>query len=146
MNLVRFKPATTTWPAFDNIFDDFFKDISKTVGRDSSTYARPAVNIVENKEGFSIELAAPGLTKEDFNVSVEKNTLTISADKEAKQEEDVKYRRKEFSYFSFKRSFHLPNSIDANNITAKYENGVLSLALAKKEEAKEKPARTIEIG
>lgn len=146
MNLVRFKPATTTWPAFDNIFDDFFKDISKTVGRDSSTYARPAVNIVENKEGFSIELAAPGLTKEDFNVSVEKNTLTISANKEAKQEEDVKYRRKEFSYFSFKRSFHLPNSIDANNITAKYENGVLSLALAKKEEAKEKPARTIEIG
>lgn len=146
MNLVRFKPATTTWPAFDNIFDDFFKDISKTVGRDNSTYARPAVNIVENKEGFSIELAAPGLTKEDFNVSVEKNTLTISANKEAKQAEDNKYRRKEFSYFSFKRSFHLPNSIDANNITAKYENGVLTLALAKKEEAKEKPARTIEIG
>jgi len=146
MNLVRFKPATTTWPAFDNIFDDFFKDISKTVGRDNSTYTRPAVNIVENKEGFSIELAAPGLTKEDFNVSVEKKTLTISANKEAKQEEDNKYRRKEFSYFSFKRSFHLPSSIDANNITAKYENGILTLALAKKEEAKEKPARTIEIG
>ncbi|NRB47852.1 MAG: Hsp20/alpha crystallin family protein [Saprospiraceae bacterium] len=146
MNLVRFKPAATTWPTFDRIFDDFFKDIGTTVGRDNFVNSKPAVNIVENKDGFALEVAAPGLTKDDFNVSVEKNTLTISASKENKQEEDGKYRRREFSYFTFKRSFHLPNTIDANNITAKYENGVLSLQLAKKEEAKEKPARTIEIG
>ena len=145
MNLVRFKPAATTWPTFDRVFDDFFKDISTTVGRDSFVNSKPAVNIVENEDGFAIELAAPGLTKEDFNVSVEKNTLTISASKE-NNEEANNYRRREFSYFTFKRSFHLPNSIDANNITAKYENGVLSLQLAKKEEAKDKPARTIEIG
>ena len=131
MNLVRFKPATT-WPTFDRIFDDFFKDITTTVGHDNFVTSRPAVNIVENEDGFALELAAPGLTKDDFNVSVEKNTLTISASKETKQEEKDNYRRREFSYFSFKRSFHLPNSIDANNITAKYENGVLTLQLAKK--------------
>lgn len=144
MNLVRFKPATT-WPTFDRIFDDFFKDVTTTVGRDNFAASRPAVNIVENKDGFALELAAPGLTRDDFNVSVEKNTLTISASKETEQDEEGKYRRREFSYFSFKRSFHLPESIDANNISAKYENGVLSLQLAKKEEAKEKPVRTIEI-
>ncbi len=91
-------------------------------------------------------MAAPGLNKEDFNISVEKNTLTINANKEANTEEGNKYRRKEFSYLSFHRTFHLPNTIDSNAITAKYENGILQLTLSKKEEAKEKPARNIEIG
>lgn len=145
MSLVRFKPATT-WPTFDRMFDDFFKDISSTVGNDSLVKSRPAVNIIETKDGFSLDIAAPGLRKEDFNISVEKNTLTITANKETSVEEGTKFRRREFNYLSFQRSFHLPNTIDANAITAKYENGILQLALSKKEEAKEKPARTIDIG
>ncbi|MCL4163679.1 UNVERIFIED_CONTAM: hypothetical protein GTU68_012764 [Idotea baltica] len=128
------------------MFDDFFKDISSTVGNDSLVKSRPAVNIIETKDGFSLDIAAPGLSKEDFNISVEKNTLTITANKETSVEEGTKFRRREFNYLSFQRSFHLPNTIDANAITAKYENGILQLALSKKEEAKEKPARTIDIG
>lgn len=145
MSLVRFKPAAT-WPTFDRMFDDFFKDITATVGNDNLVKSRPAVNIIETKDGFSLEVAAPGLNKEDFNISVEKNTLTINANKEANTEEGNKYRRKEFSYLSFQRTFHLPNTIDSNAITAQYENGILQLTLSKKEEAKEKPARNIEIG
>lgn len=145
MSLVRFKPAAT-WPTFDRMFDDFFKDITTTVGNDNLVKSRPAVNIIETKDGFSLEVAAPGLNKEDFNISVEKNTLTINANKEANIEEGNKYRRREFNYLSFQRTFHLPNTIDANAITAKYENGILHLTLSKKEEAKEKPARNIEIG
>ncbi|MEZ5040698.1 MAG: Hsp20/alpha crystallin family protein [Saprospiraceae bacterium] len=144
MNLVKFKPAAT-WSTFDQLFDGLLKDVTTTLGTDGFVGSRPAVNISENKESFLLELAAPGLNKEDFKVSVEKNMLTVAANKETKSEEGNQYRRREFNYLSFKRSFHLPSSIDANAINATYENGVLYLTLSKKEEAKEKPARLIEI-
>jgi HSP20 family protein len=106
----------------------------------------PAVNVVENKEGFRIEVAAPGLQKTDFKLNLEKNQLTISAQKEVKDEEsNEKYTRREFKYSSFQRSFTLPNSVDGDKIEANYHEGILSIALPKREEAKEKPARTIEI-
>jgi HSP20 family protein len=106
----------------------------------------PAVNVLENKEGFKIEVAAPGLQKGDFKLNLEKNQLTISAQKEQKEEENTeKYTRKEFKYSSFQRTFTLPNSIDGEKIAATYTDGILSVTLPKREEAKEKPAREIEI-
>lgn len=108
----------------------------------------PAVNVVENQESFRIEVAAPGLKKEDFKLNLNHNNLTISASKEESNEEkkDEKYTRREFSYTSFQRTFTLPTSIDVENIRASYADGVLSIELPKREEAKVKPPRQIEIG
>jgi len=108
----------------------------------------PAVNVVEHGDGFRIEVAAPGLKKEDFKLNLNHNNLTVSASREetneAKQEE--KYMRREFSYTTFQRTFTLPTSIDADNIQASYTDGVLKVELPKRQEAKVKPARQIEIG
>lgn len=106
----------------------------------------PAVNIIEEKDDFSIEVAAPGLDKKDFKIDLDHNVLTISSEKkDEKKEEDKKFMRREFSYTSFKRSFTLPNTVDAEKIEAKHKDGVLSITMPKKEEAKEKPARQIKI-
>ena len=107
----------------------------------------PAVNVVENKEGFRIEVAAPGLQKSDFKLNLEKNQLTISAQKEQKEGEEAneKYSRREFKYSSFQRTFTLPNSVDGEKIVAAYADGILKVELPKREEAIEKPLREIEI-
>ncbi|HPM92242.1 MAG TPA: Hsp20/alpha crystallin family protein [Bacteroidales bacterium] len=108
--------------------------------------ATPAVNIIESKDDYRIEVAAPGLDKADFRINIENNILTISAEKEEKQEEkDEKVMRREFNYSSFSRSFTLPDSMDTEKISARHKDGVLNVILPKKEEAKEKPARTIKI-
>ena len=110
----------------------------------------PAVNVVEHNDGFRIEVAAPGLKKEDFKLSLNHNNLTISAYQETQKEDQdtngEKYARREFSYSSFQRTFTLPGSIDADNIQANYADGVLKISLPKRDEAKVKPARQIEIG
>lgn len=106
----------------------------------------PAVNIIESKDDFAIEVAAPGLEKKDFNVDVHNNVLTISSQKEFKDEQrDEKVMRREFSYTAFKRSFSLPDGADSDKIKASYKDGILTVTIAKKEEAKEKPARQISI-
>ncbi len=110
----------------------------------------PAVNVVEHQDGFRIEVAAPGLKKEDFKLNLNHNNLTISAYQESKKEETEqngeKYTRREFSYSSFQRTFTLPTSVDAESIQATYADGVLKIELPKREEAKVKPPRQIEIG
>lgn len=110
----------------------------------------PAVNVVEHQDGFRIDVAAPGLKKEDFKLNLNHNNLTISAyqetQKEDKESNGEKYTRREFSYSSFQRTFTLPTSIDADNIRASYTDGVLKIDVPKREEAKVKPARQIEIG
>ena len=106
----------------------------------------PAVNIRENGKEFSIELSVPGFSKNDFKVNVADDVLTISAEKqEEKKEENERFTRKEFSYNSFARSFALPKSASGEKIDAKYENGVLKLALPKKEEAKTSPKKEIKV-
>ncbi len=107
--------------------------------------SRPAVNVIEGKEGFRLEIAAPGLNKSDFDINVEKNVLTISAKVEKENAEKVNYSRREFNYNEFNRTFQLPKTIDTTKIDAAFNNGILTLTLAKKEEAKELPARKIEI-
>jgi len=133
-------------PFFSVLSDPFFSD---NFLNDSEWNNCPAVNIAENKDSFRIEVAAPGLEKEDFHINVEKNVLTISSEKESKSESkdknDDKYYRKEFNFSSFKRSFSLPEYADTDKIKANHANGVLNVFIPKREEAKEKPARVISI-
>ncbi len=113
-------------------------------GLENKSSSVPAVNVKDNEKDFELDLAVPGMKKDDFNIEVDNNVLTISAEVKSSEEEGTgKYTRKEFAFASFKRSFNLPKSIDADNITADYENGILKLTLPKKEEALPKPKRSI---
>ncbi|MGM0530911.1 MAG: Hsp20/alpha crystallin family protein [Bacteroidota bacterium] len=106
----------------------------------------PAVNVVENENNYTIEVAAPGLNKKDFNVSVDDGVLTISSEKEQSDEEERgDYKRREFCYTSFKRSFNLPTNVDAENIKAKHKNGVLYVIMPKKETAEKPEKKAIDI-
>ncbi|MFT7611238.1 MAG: HSP20 family protein [Parvicellaceae bacterium] len=109
-------------------------------------FSLPAVNVKETDESFEIEVAAPGMKKDDFNVNIENGILKISSEKEEESEEvDENYTRKEFSYSSFGRSFTLPDSINSEKINAKYDAGVLRIELAKNEEAKRRLSKSIDI-
>lgn len=121
---------------FPSIFDDFSvlrnlfqQGVSKPVN------SLPSVNVKETEGAYELEIAAPGLSKEDFKVDIDGQTLTISAEKEIKKEEkEETYTRKEFSYASFKRSFNLPErTVETDKITAKYVDGVLLLNIPKVE-------------
>lgn len=107
----------------------------------------PAVNIRENEESFMIEMAAPGLAKDNFRVNLDRNHLVISSElKEEKNENGEKLSRREFSYQSFQRSFTLPEGIiDGDKISAKYNNGILMVSIPKRDEVKPKPAKEIDI-
>lgn len=106
---------------------------------------RPAVNIIETDDNYRIELAAPGLGKEDFHLNVEDSVLTISAKKEMEKKEGENFTRREFNYNEFTHSFSLSEVIDLEQISAVFNQGILVVTLAKKEEAKPQPARKIEI-
>ena len=130
------------------VFDKFIADVFKTpIFNDEvkTGTATPSVNVAENAGEYRLEVAAPGLTKEDFKVNIEDNTLTISAEKKVENEtkEGEKYLRREFGYTAFQRSFTLPETIDIANIKATYENGVLHLSLPKVEV--KKASKTIDI-
>lgn len=106
-------------------------------------FGHPAVNISETEEDFKIEIVAPGFDKSDFKLDIDKELLTISAKLE-EGDSKVNYTRREFETRSFKRSFHLPNTVELDGIHASYDSGILRVALPKKEAAKA-PARTIEV-
>jgi HSP20 family protein len=107
----------------------------------------PAVNVTENEQGYQLELAAPGLKKEDFKISINQNRLTISVQQESSDTENApRYLRKEFSFQSFQRVFHLPKTVEDAQIEATYQEGILTLVLPKKAEAQPKPIREIAIG
>jgi HSP20 family protein len=106
----------------------------------------PAVNIVERQDHFEISLAAPGMKKEDFNVDVEGNMLTISAESEQRKEEtNERHTRREFSYTSFSRAFTLPEGVIKEKIDATYENGLLKLMLPKTDEARKMASKHINV-
>lgn len=152
MNLISFVPTsgrkTATAPSIESMFNEFFNHDFPVSFRNGAVQNSPAVNVVESQDAYRLEVAAPGLAKEDFEVKVDKDLLTISAKKSATTEENKgeKYTRTEFSFVEFNRSFHLPETIDANSIKASYDSGVLNVILEKKPEAKPQPARVIEIG
>jgi HSP20 family protein len=133
---------------FPSIVDEFFgNDLFPRFFMESEKMSNlPAVNIVEGKDDYRIEVAAPGLDKKDFKIDLDNNVLTVSSEKEEKTEDtDDRFMRREFSYASFSRSFALPESVDANKITANHKDGVLSILVPKKEEARVKPAKEIKI-
>ena len=106
----------------------------------------PPVNVVEKDGEYDIELAVPGMNKDDFHVSCDNGLLTIKAEKEEKKEEkDKNYTRREYNYSSFSRSFNLPESVKSDELKAKYENGVLKLTVPKKEFSKAKPKLEVKI-
>ena len=137
MTLVKFnQPGTKT---LNGYLESFLNDFPYTAAP-TSNFNFPAVNIHESKDDYELALNVPGRNKEDFKITVDKNILTVSFDKkEETKDENKKQIKKEFSFQSFKRSFTLDEKIEANNIAAKYENGILTLTLPKKEEVKVQP-------
>ncbi|MFN8245036.1 MAG: Hsp20/alpha crystallin family protein [Ferruginibacter sp.] len=136
MTLVKVNnPATRS---FDGLMKEFFNDFPATFGKTmrEDVFRFPPVNITEKNEAYSIDMAVPGFDKADFQIKLDNQLLTISAEKkEEKNENTDKLIRREFSHKSFSRSFSLDEKIDADHISARYENGVLMLNLPKKAEA-----------
>jgi len=133
-----------------SVFQDFFKPWDRWFDTNGGSLSQmltvPAVNIVEKQDHFEISLAAPGMKKDDFNIDVEGNMLTISAEsEEQKQEKDERHTRREFNYTSFSRAFTLPEGVKKEQIDASYTNGLLKLVLPKTEEARKTPSRHINV-
>lgn len=129
-----------------SIFNDFF-DNDWMVKANATA---PAINVIETEKAYKVELAAPGMTKEDFNVRIdEENNLVISMEKKTENKEEKKdgrYLRREFSYSKFQQTMILPENVDKDHISAQVENGVLNIELPKlSEEEVKKPDRTIEV-
>ena len=127
-------------PVISNIFDELLKDLSIAT-HDNSKIVTPAVNIKETEKEFVVSLAVPGMNKKDFNIDIDIDLLTISSEIKEETEEKVdNYTRKEYNFNSFKRSFTLPkDTIDRENIDAKYKSGELIINIPKKEIIENKP-------
>lgn len=147
MNLI--KRNTDNW--LPSIFDDMFK--TDWMDNGNSGMSRigtsvPAVNIAENGDAFSLEVAAPGKSKGDFNLELDNGVLTISSEEKKEnetRENGGRFTRREFSYSSFKRAFSLPETVDPEKISAQYNDGVLKIDLPKREDAKVQAKRLIDI-
>ena len=128
-------------------WDDFFNDrVFNTNSHVQHKHTSPAVNIIEADNDYKIEVAVPGLSRNDFNIEVEDDVLTISSvEKENKEEKMPNYTRREFNFGSFKRSFQLPETIDQDQIKASHKEGVLSITLVKKEAEVQKAPKQIKV-
>jgi len=130
----------------DRFFDgELFDWTNRNFSNTNTTL--PSVNIKENADAFTVEVAAPGFEKTDFKIELNHNVLTVSSEKklESETKEGEQFTKREFSYQSFTRSFTLPQIADGEKIEAAYDKGILTVSIPKKEEAKPKPARMIEI-
>ncbi|MBT3645497.1 MAG: Hsp20/alpha crystallin family protein [Pelagibacteraceae bacterium] len=145
MSLIKWN-SNDLFPSIDSIWDNFFNRDFLSKGLDLGTKV-PAVNTKETDGSFQVEVAVPGMKKEDFKIDLDNNILTISSEKkEEKDEKDgEKISRREFSYFSFQRSFHLPNNVKEEEISAEYADGLLKLTIPKTETKKIENKKQIEI-
>lgn len=142
MNIVK---RSSLFPS-TSFFDDFLtRDLFDWSGWTSDSTMVPRANIIETNDEFRVEVAAPGLKKEDFQVALDNDMLTIHSEATQPADDNQKYTLKEFNFYSFRRSFHLPNTVDVDQIKATYKDGILSLLIPKKEEARKKPIKTISI-
>ncbi|MBU1010628.1 MAG: Hsp20/alpha crystallin family protein [Bacteroidetes bacterium] len=133
MNLIRFNQHPV------NLLSELMEDFDRNLFiRNAETRGMvPSVNIRENENGFILDLAAPGMKKEDFRIKLDSNVLTISSEQKSENDEsNDKYTRKEFYYSAFSRSFTLPKTIDLDKIKADYKDGILAVSLPKREDAK----------
>ena len=139
MTIIKWHRPNVLSDMFQNFFDPDFDFFSLRV-------TDPAANIIEHPDSFQLELAAPGMKKEDFKINLENSILTISSEiQDEKSEEGKNYTRKEFYYGSFSRSFTLPKTIDFERIKADYDSGILKIMLPKKEEARMEMKKEIRI-
>ena len=135
MTLVNFNNRTrNTAPYFNNVFDSLF---SEAVSKNKMVDKSPNVNIQENETAYVIELAAPGLKKEDFQINLKRDTLSVWAEVKTEETQVAKdYTRKEFDFSLFARSFNLPETADGEKITAEYKDGILVINIGKKDDTK----------
>lgn len=137
MTLVKFNPEnkrSSLMPGFSDVFDSVFND---NFFADRMVSRVPATNISETEDHYHVELAAPGLKKEDFKLNLERNVLNISVEKRKEEKQDERnFSKREYSYSSFVRSFTLPESANENGIQATYNDGILTIDIPKREEAK----------
>jgi len=140
MAIIRWQHRNPLADIVSNIFDSEYNDFFGKRACD------PSANIIEKPEGFELEIAAPGLKKEDFKINLENFVLTVSTEMEdEKREEGKNYTRKEFYFGSFSRSFTLPKLIDTEKIKADYNNGILKIDLPKRDEAELESKKEIKI-
>jgi HSP20 family protein len=141
--------SNQNFPTLSNWLDDIFnRDLIPSVftSNFNTGITLPKVNIKETANDFAVEMAVPGLKKSDFQIDIDNQVLSISTEtKEDNEHKEENYTRREFGYSSFKRTFTLPESVNADKINASYNEGILRILLPKKEEAKQKPARSIKI-
>jgi len=142
----------SSWPAqhpWSRLFGSGFLDLWDGDAIDTV----PSINISDEKDHFAVEMAAPGMKKEDFNIDLSGNLLTISAEKESRtddgdekgEEKKGKYSRREYNYSSFSRSFTLPDNADTEKIEARYQDGILHLRIPKKDEPKKTDSHKIKV-
>lgn len=142
----------TLFPSLPSLLEDFFNRewADSTLANRYYSATLPAVNVQETNDDYRIEVAAPGMKRDEFKVELDNNVLTISSEREDKHEEQDEtrnYTRREFNYQSFQRSFTLPeNKVEGEKIAARYVDGILHITVPKKEEAKVKPVKQITIG
>jgi len=120
-----------------DLFENLFGNTAREPMRKQTYDCEPSTNILENDNGFELQMAIPGVRKEDVKISLEKNVLSISSEKEmVKEDENVKYTRREFVYGTFCRSFTIPETVEVEKIKADFSDGILKIQLPKKEETK----------
>jgi len=139
------------FPSLPSLLEDFFSRdwADSTLANMNHGFTLPAVNVQETNDDFILEVAAPGMKRDDFKVELDNNVLTISSNREEKQgdQNNENFTRREFSYQYFQRSFSLPeNKVEGDKISARYVDGILHITVPKKDEAKVKPIKQISIG
>ncbi|MEH6762960.1 MAG: Hsp20/alpha crystallin family protein [Aequorivita antarctica] len=140
--------SKVNFPVWSNLFDEILnRDLPSFLSSNFNTgITLPKVNIMETADSFMVEMAVPGLKKSDFQIELDNQVLSISTElKEEQEHKEENFTRREFGYSSFKRSFTLPKSVNDEEINATYNQGILNILLPKKEEAKQKPVRSIKI-
>lgn len=145
MSLTKWK-RDELFPTFNSLWDDSFSNDLFNRGLELGT-SLPAVNLSETDTSYHVEVAIPGFKKEDLNINVDNNFLTISSEKKDEKEEKKgkKVTRREFSYTSFQRSFQLPDNVNKANISAEYKDGILKLDLPKTVQTRVEDKKKIEI-
>lgn len=146
MSLIKWRNPNDLMPAFPNWIENFFRDDDFFAHRWMREMTVPAVNVRETEREFTLEVAAPGMKKEDFKVEVKEGNLCISAEVTTeKEEKEDGFERKEFNFNSFSRSFWLPEHVKSNDIKAVYKDGILQIVLPKVKVEKKEPSKRIEI-
>ena len=146
MSLIKWRNPGELMPAFPNWMENFMRDDDFFANRWTREMTVPAVNVKETDKEFMLEVAAPGMKKDDFKVEVKEGNLYLSAEtKMEKEEKSENYTRREFSFSSFNRSFWLPENVKADDIKATYKDGILFISLPKVKVEKKEPGKVIKI-